>query len=107
MALDRLKAEIAGRWVTIYPALSVTDALAFERTLLAAQRTYLAFMRTSLAVGLAGLTAASLSTLLVWRIVGAAAALVSAGLVVYATRRARNDYQHWLSFARIAGERRR
>lgn len=107
MVVDGLKSEIAARWEVIYPSLSVTDALAFERTLLAAQRTYLAFMRTSLAGGLAGLTAASVSTQLMWRIIGGVAAIVSAALVVYATRRARRDYRQWLRFARIAGERRR
>jgi uncharacterized membrane protein YidH (DUF202 family) len=105
--VSSVKTDIAARWEQLYPSLSVTDALAFERTLLAAQRTYLAFMRTSLAVGLAGLTAASLSTQIVWRLLGGTAAIVSAGLVFYATRRANNDYAEWLKFARFAGERRR
>jgi uncharacterized membrane protein YidH (DUF202 family) len=103
--VNKVRRAVAARWREIYPHLSVADALAFERTLLAVERTYLAYLRTSMAVGLAGLTSWGVSTSRTWQGLGVAGATVAILLMLLAGVRFRHARAEWMHFAEYAVRR--
>jgi putative membrane protein len=87
------------RWTGWYATLSVTDALAFERTYLATERTFLAHIRTSMAVLLAGLSFANLIPDARWIAGGYVAAVIGTVMVLGSVVRYRIGRRHLNDFA--------